>query len=390
MSWIKQMIREAVIREGDTSIAIDDSHFFAILLDFSKPKRFAKFLLILFATIFSLVVLICAVVFFVNDVLFFDSRPTINAQGAIVPARSCNRETVLYLFNAADVWANTGIQVRNGDQIKVSYSGGFHSDIGNLKTSAEKNLKPRYDWITFAREKPQGGDTRFTLYDGPDADFGSVLYAVAGEQGIDPDRKYQTIHQIERKNRHVRVEQSGTLYLCVNDIYLDSAVIAHYDSINRQNYPDSGWIDEATFDARQLRAQLDTGTPTRYTDLYIVKNDTVWLHGRRFRELAGENPYAFFNDNVGEVLVTIDINRTLDWYRWQVSWYRYFENRLYEIRSGGSLAGQIVRAFLFAVWSVIVLLFRYLWPITVPVVLAIVSSLLFKKFCNGKVCHRVK
>jgi hypothetical protein len=289
MRSIKNIIKETLVEETNASIKVDDSNFFVNLINSQDTKKLFNFLLLFVAIVFANVFIITSFVFFINDILLFENTTKINSQGAIIPERSCGRESVLFLFNSSDLWANTGIQLQEDDKVKISISGGFHSDVANLTRVALENRKPQpqYEWTSFYCSKDTGNKAQY-LYNKDDAYFGSILYQIAGEGGyiIDDSTK---IGQLDlSSNNFFEIKNNGTLYLTVNDIYLSPKVLNLIESEGKE--------------------------------INSLKN----------------NPEAYYEDNIGQILVVIDIERNLSTLNWKSSWYRYTERHINEVWDSSS------------------------------------------------------
>jgi hypothetical protein len=273
MESIKKIIEEAVLKETKSSVEIDESPFLSRLVDPQYKIKVHYFLTLLIAIIFSVLVLIGSFVFFISDVLLFHNNPTINEEGAIISERSCNRQSAIFLFNAADNWANTGIQLQKGDEIKISYSGGFNTDLAGLVDSAKKNNTLRRKWINLSKPDTTNYDSNL-LYNykeksclkrfirqffnsKQDAYFGSVLYSLSNEGSV---QENNTNCQIE-KDKAVTIEGNGNLFLSVNDIYLTSEKVDEYDSLNKKMFSDS-IISVSEFEKNRSKIDL----------FWIIKN----------------------------------------------------------------------------------------------------------------------
>ncbi|MDR3046370.1 MAG: hypothetical protein LBU51_01995 [Bacteroidales bacterium] len=360
MKSIEKIIKEVILKEknSDSTISIDDSHFFAILLEKGNGKKLWNFVFLFVAFILCATILITSFVFFINDVLLFQNSSKINQAGAIIPERSCKRETAIFLFGSAQRWANTGIQLQKGDEVKISYSGSFHSDVAGLRSAVESNNTLRYKWISFSNEdttvKPFG-----LLYSAKGCYFGSLLYVIAGEMGVN-DNIDTNIKQV-KQNILTKVEQNGILYLAVNDIYLLPKVIAHYDSINQSLFGKE-IIDSIQFNSNKQKRDS--------ADLFFCndKKDSVYLSGTKFREIANNNKEVFYQDNIGEVLVVIDIKRQISPLSWKTGIYRWTEDKINKILDNWKYSNWLfVASFLLLIICIII--FR---------------ESIYKLFCNFK------
>jgi len=328
MKAIKDILKESILKEANSSVEITDYSFYASIINMKDGKlnqRLINLILLSVVIIASASFLICSAIFFLNDVILFKGDLKMNQQGAIVFEKSGKKETILYLLNSADVWSNTGIQLQEGDKIRLSFSGGFHSDAPRLKDAAENNYKPVYDWINYpySTENQTVNDTvlGFCLYKSNNKEnkayFGSMLYQIAGEMGCDINNP-NAIHQIKKiekkkdKPEYMKVHKNGILYLSVNDILMTDDVI---DSISNYNYSCEKYKGHRKTGNDGVSHYVNSDAlDMRNNDLLIYyKEDSLhhYIAGKKFKEHFAKNRNAFFNDNIGEILVTIDIERKL-------------------------------------------------------------------------------
>jgi hypothetical protein len=315
MKSIKDIIKEAVLKEHNTLIKIDDSHLFSVLIEPNNTKKLFHFLILLVTLILCIVFVISSFIFFISDVLLYKNSSKISYAGAIMPERSCNRQSAFFLFNSADRWAETGIQLHKGDEIRISVSGGFNNVVSNLKEAALNNEKPKYDWVSFSKPAKDTIGRQDYLYNKPDAYLGSILYQIAGEAGVD-ENNTDNIKQLEI-NKPITVQDNGILYLSVNGIYVSEERMNKY---------------------------------------YGIKN----------------NRDAFYNNNIGEVLVVIDIEQNLNFSSWESSWYRYTEAIMNEAWDSNNIFIRIFGTLWYFLWSVLVLIWKitlYYYPVTVLLLL---------------------
>ncbi len=155
--------------------------------------------------------------FYINDVLFFNNVTTINRCGALVTRQACGVDHYMYLFNTADLWSDTGIEVLEGDRVRISGSGAFYSDILDMKRAADNNCKPRYRLSNVAypltdMQHDRGKEAESAKYcmysDKKDAVYGSLLYQIIGETQ-QPKTRYEKGE--ENPIRQVAINRKGRL-----------------------------------------------------------------------------------------------------------------------------------------------------------------------------------
>lgn len=392
MYSIRDIIRQAIVEGRGKRLTVTTDNFFVRLLRRSEPHGprrgiIGRFLLIAATLILALSLVLGAFIFFIGDVLLYRPQVRINAQGAFIPTNSCGREYALFMFNSADVWADTGIQLRCGDRIKISASGGFHSSISRLHDAARENYRPRYSWYDShtrdAGANIDGSGTENCIYTGPDAYFGSILYQI-GPEAVEcacenEAEEGSAIRQLSRRDGSAfrEVIENGILRFTVNDIYLTDRVIERLERHNRMlvgsRTADGRLSDERLcipYDstARRLIAE-------ETLQLYFVTPDSTSLciAGKEFRDhfRDPDRRKVWFEDNVGEILLNIEIQRKLTSRQFLlhgiVSWYRDLEESADTIRGQGFAKGcaQLLRT----AWIFLSLLLN-------PIVLAAAAMLL--------------
>lgn len=256
----------------------------------------------LFATfILCVILLIIGILFFVNGVLFFKNYNEIYKEGTIVTKQSLNKEHMMFLFSASDLWSNTGIKVKKGDLMKISASGGFNSSISDIIDDSYENKNLKRKWINIT-DNNSAKNKRPTIYTGKDSYFGSLLMQIQPEisacinhqvsKGV-PIFKFsnnQNIWQITKDmvNKYFYVAKTGNVYFAINDIYLSDNIIEKYCSDSTLS-PELFYIQ-----------QNGVRTDAKNCDTVINKLKTFFSTTRN----------CWFNDNVGEVLVCIEIIRS--------------------------------------------------------------------------------
>lgn len=167
-------------------------------------------------------ILVMMVAFFMFNVLFYTNENNVNIRGAVTVSRSCNREHAIYLLSSSSFWANTGIQVVEGDEIEVTSSGAFHGDIGQLDSCARQNRKPKYAFNRGLEEREHLGNDSLLC---PDAPFGALLCDIrfSSETEYRKDSAKDSSKGrciIVPPGKHpFKAPKGGELFFCVNDIY---------------------------------------------------------------------------------------------------------------------------------------------------------------------------
>lgn len=237
--------------EEGKKMEIEITRYKAIVRAFNEPKKLAK-LIIVIALIITLVFLGVTLIALVVKSYYPYKTVNSNEYGATVIENEDN-EIIYWLFNSADLWANSGIKVKAGDVISVRTSGSFHSAIHHLVQDAENNTVLRDRWLD-----PTGGDhgvekdqKRSEFRISKSAEYNTILMQVIPDNVVLKDSKGKVkdalspyldglsyngiqpdIYAIGPGREKIRIRQDGVLYFAVNDIVLSPKVIA---SINKDS-----------------------------------------------------------------------------------------------------------------------------------------------------------
>jgi len=257
-----------------------------------------RFIAIVATGLLMFTVIITSGIIYINDTLLYDNELNINNQGAFNPHKSMNCEYALYLFNTADVWANSGIQIGVGDRYRINISGALHSSVEGAIYGARNNTEQRYGWVKFENDGPktlakdEESTVGFCLYryekkkNAGEMDriaFGAPLVGIFPESSdlasnpiIDDSDRAERVWEWTRKNgrKFEKAKYSGTLHFAINDMYFrDNAEMKmFYQNENNKNF--SGF----PFTQEEINARLD-------------------------------NPKHDFSDNLGQLMVAVEIQR---------------------------------------------------------------------------------
>lgn len=289
-----------------------------------------NFVMFFCSIVLAIVLLVSTFFFFFNNVLLLDSNQLINDYGTIHMEQPCGIESCVYLYNTAQPWTNTGINIVKGDEVRISASGAFYGRVFDLVNSANKN-----DTLPFSFINPSVIDTSQSLYDTnvvslcmynkKDAVFGSLLYQIKKDNETiiydSRDDNDDNPHIIQ--DNHERSESfsftarhSGELYVSINDIYLSDKVLVLLRDMPKKNIEqhleiekindttkiksDSlfniglNWVKE-----RKPKNKLDTIVEYKLAKLYALVHSDSLFHK------------YWFDDNLGEILLNITVNRNV-------------------------------------------------------------------------------
>lgn len=286
----------------------------------SLSPRFNFVLFVAAITCFVSMILVM-LVFFISDVLLFNSNTGSNDRGAIVMEQPCGEEHFLYLFNTASCWANTGIKVLKGDEVTVSASGSFYSKIGDMESSAKNNDTLRYSrtYVSQIYHKDPISDRTINLCmyhetkgqgkNRGEARFGSLLVQVKDDYKepayTSSSGKIIQVDTIkDGKAPTFTVDTAGVLNFAVNDIYLSDEIL--YSLI--ENHKAMEILLQDSFGGKpDSMATIPNHAESRDWGTLFEIGDSCRLDS--FFCLAKKCPTIWFDDNVGEILLNITVIR---------------------------------------------------------------------------------
>lgn len=324
--------------------------------------RVLRFVMVMTALVMSVTFILHYSIVYIRDVLFYKTELETNSMGAFTPRTGTGTEYGIFLFNTAELWANSGIRISKGDEVRISISGSFHSSFADLvNDSRGNNSSPEIRWIHMSKkdsiakkDSPAKADKKYYLYsqwheksksyyeNSPDTNtvhFGTAFCAIAPEYfSGDPLDSLLDIHVLNGEKFEAKT--SGVLRFAVNDVVLNDDIICQmiYEKAPRLR-KDSISIETFKQKANSLREEFLNfrSDPT--------KNDTSIRNERKetynkFKDLSGgsfptntfgfsetnneieifrhyiEQPYKegfqpWYDDNVGQLLACVEIQHPL-------------------------------------------------------------------------------
>ena len=281
----KQKEQNVSVKKGeDKKMEIEIARYKGIVNAFNTPTALAK-LIIVISLIIVLVFLGISIIALVVKSYYPYKTVNSNEYGATIIENEDN-EVIYWLFNTADLWANSGIHVKKGDVISVRASGAFHSSIHHLVNEAKTNKMER-KWV-----KPMGGPNQSPPTDreksrssyriSPAQEFNTLLMQVIPEtvelkdndgnwsidnacyldgrkkdinnnQTIGNNRSiYPDIYVIGAERDKITIRSDGVLHFAVNDIALTrDNIMKRKEKVQiggpEQNYKDTSKLEIGYF-----------------------------------------------------------------------------------------------------------------------------------------------
>lgn len=209
-------------------------HLFDLL---RHPNELWKVLLSLFLIIVIVFIGLAIVVISIKRYYPYNMIET-NLQGASI-MKSEDKDVIYWLFNSADLWANSGIEVSEGDELTIRASGASYTAIHHLVEASDSNRIPEDRWVdTEGQRKTNDRDILRGAYRiSPMSVEGILLMQVIPSNlqnnsdtwlSQEKVKKYLNDGQIEiigKERRNLRISQDGVLHFAVNDIVLTDTIL---------------------------------------------------------------------------------------------------------------------------------------------------------------------
>lgn len=250
----------------ENKMEIEISKYKNLVDALGNPVRVARMALLIAAVAAILAAGIVAVVYGIKRFYPYKSINS-NPYGATIIQDEDN-EIIYWLFNTADLWANSGIEVKEGDVISVRTSGAFHTAIHHLVDDADNNTKMENLWVSskggglteispfYERDK-----ARLKFCIAPDLEYNTILMQVIPEDicetnwfsdsskicyvdglpdktkdvtdhyksGLQAKQLKPDIYEIGIGKENIRIRTNGILHFAVNDIALTRRIISQME-----------------------------------------------------------------------------------------------------------------------------------------------------------------
>lgn len=365
MKSIRDIIKTNIINETNQSVDIDDANFFVELAN-SKSKdgnsKIFNFSMLIFAIIVGLVFVINSSVYFIKDVLNSRNDCKITPEGAIVAYMDGDKEFYLFLFNASEPepWTNTGIQLLKGDKMRMRLSGGFFGDALGLYEAVQWNFKPYYDWVSM-NDNGTTDHKKDSLLICKEVNFGDLIYRIGNEENTDAPIRYLNKNRNDCFNYYDDVQENGYLLLSINEVKQD-------ERNTQWSWPQ---------DSDSIKSYFEEKYSEYYDYHKKMIGDSTGAFGKFIHSAWNNNDN--YKDNIGQILVAVEVQRKLDNVQWRKIWYRDVENNVMGIwNSNRGMAMKtfltilfIIIAIFYAIIKILFMLFGSFWYLTIPCLLVL-------------------
>lgn len=286
--------------------------------------------------IFAIAFIVKTFTFAIKDIMFPPLNMRANEQGVLTIDQPCLESHSFFLLNASTFWRSTGINVNKGDKVTFSVSGSMYSDIGEMDKAARDNRKLLYPRASFVpnMDRPTSEDAKYCIYNkftdcfctqSQDARFGTLLCQVSDEHlpPSAPSRQTgNTIRQITSKANSFTADNTGMLFLTFNDVLLneDNVFNMLIDSSISIRKVQKDLLDSDFFTFKDSNGNTNTFYKSKITEIISNKdlytNYSEWKGAlcnavNQFFKKHSPDPKIWFQDNAGEYLVNIRIERNI-------------------------------------------------------------------------------
>lgn len=286
--------------------------------------------------IIAIAFIVNTITFAIKDIMFPSLNMRANEQGVLTIDQPCLESHSFFLLRASTFWRSTGINVNKGDKVTFSVSGSMYSDIREMDKAARDNRKLLYPRAGFApnMDRPTSEDVKYCIYNkftdrfctqSQDARFGALLCQVSDEHlpPSDPSRQTgNTIRQITSKANSFTADNSGMLFLTFNDVLLNEDNVFNMltdNSISTRKMQ-KDLLDSNFFTYKDSNGKTNTFYKSKITEIISNKdlytNRSEWKSAlcdtvNQFFKKHSPDPTIWFQDNAGEYLVNIRVERDI-------------------------------------------------------------------------------
>lgn len=133
MKHLREVLQAVSPRKRLRDLSIEEEDLLNAVIERSRREQLRLCTLLALA-VGCLIFLVSLAIFLIHDVVLYRNDIAVSRTGALMPRKACQCEQALYLFNTSQLWADTGITLNEGDRVKISVSGAFHSSLPDRKS----------------------------------------------------------------------------------------------------------------------------------------------------------------------------------------------------------------------------------------------------------------
>lgn len=269
-----------------------------------------------------------------------------NSYGATI-MQTEDKEVIYWLFNTAELWANSGVEVKKNDRLTIRSSGASNTAIHKLVNCAIDNQEPSYLWVGTGGLDSDNSSTNYRDMSRivSDREYGLLLMQVIPDEYSrksvqwlkSSDRERQRFFSGSNKNVYIiggaredlLISEDGIMHFAVNDIVMTDSILDDIYNQNldalvsvlktkvsgsklerlvrniKQTFADIK-VKEDTAKVEKLKAYNDSLFARVYSDPALIKpfisrNDTITY--KQVKEIKYQFGY-YFDDGKGQINVS--------------------------------------------------------------------------------------
>jgi hypothetical protein len=316
----KKIIKpEENLNEGErqNTLKVEIVSNWSLLKILSDRRKVLKIIISLLVIVFTIFIGLAFVAISIKRIYPYNDIK-VNAFGATIMQNE-DVEIIYWLFNTAELWANSGIRVEKGDRLTIRASGKFHTAIHHLVEDVSDNKKLRDKWVgTDGENKVDMRDMlrgKYRIFKNEQQD--ALLMQVIPEKNCNNDKKLadeflviskeneENFYFIGKERNDLRVLEAGILHFAVNDIVLTKDIIEQMikennDSICKKlNLKTDSFITEELWKKGNKDCYLKFGAYPGDSVAKKERNEMTYYRDEKY-------PNAWYDDNVGSFLIVIE------------------------------------------------------------------------------------
>lgn len=252
-----------------------------------------------------------------------------NALGATTMQNE-NKEITYWLFNTAELWANSGIKVKTGDVLTIRASGKSHTAIHHLVEDVNQNQTLRDCWVGTSGDETKDSyrdrlRSKYRIFSGMNQDALIMQVVPEGvdlsdtkrnkqfltfensEMGISNEidgltykewliKHKENFYYIGNEKVNFRINNDGVLHFAVNDIVLTDAIIDQMRYENDSLIKADDHVDNWEVGNKKY---FSFGQDPISKKITKERNEMTYYRDKKYYK-------AWFEDNVGSFLIIIE------------------------------------------------------------------------------------
>lgn len=314
-------------RNGNMKITIESNKTLLDILD--DKRKVLKLLIIIVVLAMTIFIGLSFITVSIKSVYPYNSI-RVNAFGTTT-MQSEDKEIHYWLFNTAELWANSGIHVKEGDRLTIRSSGKFNTAIHHMINAAESN-NYNYNWSgpegskVYDKRDEQRMDFRISKKIQANALIMQVVPDTSDVLSADlitnNSRNKNDIYCIGKECVDLIVQKEGNLHFAVNDIVLtrniiDQMIEQNNDSIEsaakrkKLKMSDSTWtsLNKEFMDFGPAPGSGHYTISKECNEMTYYRDSSVKFHKKYRKSITdsiGTYYNAWFDDNVGSFLIVVE------------------------------------------------------------------------------------